>query len=96
METKALVASVITALVTAIALGILGFFMGVFERGTKAMSEDQIEAVIERVLVTDTGATHAAALSRVNGTLIEINTKVGIIQTDVDKLESAMRELASQ
>ncbi len=93
MDSKAIMSNVAVAVITAILMGALAFFAGVFERGAEAMTEDQIEAVIERVLVTDTGDTHAAALANINTNLTAIDTKVGMIKDDVDKLEEAVREL---
>ncbi len=98
MDTKAIVASTVSALVTAAALGIVGFFVGVFERGAEAMTEDQIEEVIKKVLVTDSGMTHAAALADINMSLSSMEatmeTRFDGVEKSVDKLEEAMRELA--
>lgn len=94
MDKKTLIATAAATVVTLLVTMLVGWIAGVFDRGQTALTEDQIEAVLERVLVTDSGKTYAATLAEVNGTLIAIDTKVGIIQTDVDKLERAIRELA--
>ena len=86
--------NVITAVITAAALGILGFFMGVFEKGAEAINEDQIEAVLSRVLVTDSGETYGAALSSISTTQATILTEVGELKDEVDDLEDAVLELA--
>ena len=91
---RTVVTGVVTAVATALVMAVIGFFAGVFERGTEAISEDQIEEVMRRVMVTDAGKSYAQTLSEVNGNLIAIDTKVEIIQGDVDKLERAVRELA--
>jgi hypothetical protein len=90
-----MISNVVTAVVTAVVLGILGFFAGVFEKGAEAISEDQIEAVLKRVMITDAGKTYAETLVEVNGTLIAIDTKVSIIQKDVGSLEEILFDLAS-
>ena len=96
MGQKEIISNAVTAVITAVILGILGFFMGVFERGAEAISEDQIEEVIKRVLITDANKTYAETLVDINGTLISIDTKVGILQTDVRDLESAVLDLAAE
>lgn len=95
MDKKTLIATASATVVTLVVTMLVGYVAGVFERGSDALTEDQIEAVIKKVLVTDSGKTYAATLSEVNGTLISIDTKVGIIQGDVDKLERALRELSN-
>jgi len=95
MDKKTLIATASATVVTLVVTMLVGYVAGVFERGSDALTEDQIEKVLERVLVTDAGKTYAATLSEVNGTLISIDTKVGIIQGDVDKLERALRELSN-
>lgn len=95
MDKKTIIATAAATVVTLLVTMIVGWIAGVFERGSDALTEDQIEAVIKKVLVTDSGKTYAATLSEVNGTLISIDTKVGIIQGDVDKLERALRELSN-
>ena len=96
MDQKALISNVVTAVVTTTILGILGVLMGVFNRGAQAINEDQIESVVRSVLITDQGKTYAATLSDVNGTLIAIDTKIGIMQEDVANLESAILDLVSE
>lgn len=96
MDSKAMIEKVLVALITAVVLGALGFFAGVFEKGATAMNEDQIEAVIQRIMVTDAGETYAATLMSVNGTLIALDTKVGELKEDVNDLEDAVRTLASE
>ncbi len=86
--------NVLTAVVTAVILGVLGFFMGVFERGATAMSEDQIEAVIKKVMVMDNGDTYAQALVKSNEILIRLDTNVKALMLDVGDLEASVLDLA--
>lgn len=95
-RSKGIQDKVITSLVTAAILGIFAYFMGVFEKGNEAIDKEQIRSVLEEVLVTDAGKTYAETLADVNGTLIAIDTKVGIIQTDVSDLEAALLDLARE
>ena len=94
MDKKTLIATAAATVVTLLVTMLVGWMAGVFERGSAALTEDQIEDVLREVLVTDSGKTYAQTLAEVNGTLIAIDTKVEIIQGDVDKLERAVRELA--
>lgn len=96
MDTKPVIEKVVTALVTALILGVVGYFMGVFDKGQEAIDKAEIRSVLEEVLVTDAGKSYGETLAEVNGVLIAIDTKVGIIQHDVDKLETAVRELAAE
>ena len=88
------VSNVLTAVATAAILGIIGFFGGVFEKGAQAINEDQIETVIQRVLITDTGKTYAATLVEINGSLGVISSQIGELKDDVNDLEDAVLELA--
>jgi len=93
MDKKTLMATAGATLVTLLVTMAVGWAAGIFERGSTALDEDQIEAVLKKVLVTDAGKTYGQTLAEVNGTLIAIDTKVDIIQNDIDKLELAVREL---
>ena len=72
--------NVVTAVVTAGILGVIGWGMGVFEAGSTALDEAQIEAVITKVMVTDAGETYAATLSEINLSLASIDTNIGAIK----------------
>jgi threonine dehydrogenase-like Zn-dependent dehydrogenase len=93
---KAIQTNVITAVVTAGVLGILGWAGGVFEAGSTALDEQQIEAVIKRVLVMDSGQTFAQALNSLNNTSIALNTTVTELTKEVDDLEVAVLALAAE
>ena len=92
---KALVNNVLTAVVTAGVLGALGFFMGVFEKGAQAMNEDQITAVIEEVLVMDSGKTYKARMAELNIEIATMETRVTLLKTDVVDLEESLFNLVS-
>ena len=92
---KALVNNVLTAVVTAGVLGALGFFMGVFEKGAQAMNEDQITAVIEEVLIMDSGKTYKARMAELNIEMATAEARQAIIRSDLDDLEDTLFELVS-
>jgi len=96
METKTIISNVVTAILTATVLGVAASIMGVFEAGSTALDEAQIEAVIKRVMVLDNGDTYAATLSSVNIRLGSIDTNIGTIKEDINDLELSMRDLASE
>jgi uncharacterized membrane protein affecting hemolysin expression len=93
---KAIQTNVITAVVTAGILGVLGWGAGVFEAGSDALSEQQIEAVLTRVMVTDSGVTYAGTLSEINLTLASMDSTLDAIKEDIDDLENAVGALASE
>lgn len=96
MSQKAIIGNVVVAVGTAIVMGVIASVMGVFEAGTQALDEAQIEAVIERVLVRENGDTYGVSLVSIDGTLIEMNTTIGHIQKDLGKLERAVGALAAE
>lgn len=93
---KAIQTNVITAIVTAGILGTLGWAGGVFEAGSTALDEQQIETVIKRVMITDKGQTYAASLASIDGSLIGILATQEAIKEDIDDLETAVGSLASE
>lgn len=96
MDQKALTTNVITAVVTAGVLGVLAWAGGVFSAGSEALDEAQIEAVIERTLIRDTGATYAASLASIDISLATINTSIGAIKDDIDDLEDSVSILVAE
>ena len=92
---KELINNVITAVVTAAVLGALGFFMGVFEKGASAMNEDQIEIVIEKVMVLDSGKTYKARMSELDVEIARAEARQEIIRNDLDDLEDTLFQLVS-
>lgn len=96
MDQKALTTNVITAVVTAGVLGVLAWAGGVFSAGSQALDEQQIKAVIEEVLIRDTGATYAASLASIDISLATINTSIGAIKDDIDDLEDSVAILVAE
>lgn len=90
MSQKAIISNVATAVITAAVMGVAAWAMGVFNAGSAALDEAQIEAVIERVLIRDNGATYAASLAGIDVSLAEINTHIGAIKEDIDDLEDSV------
>lgn len=72
MDKKTITAVAISAAVTFLVSAFIGYFIGVFERGSDALIEDQITAAMEKALVTDDGMTYAQTLSSINNRLITI------------------------
>ncbi len=72
MDKKTITAVAMSAAVTLLVSVFLGYFIGVFERGSDALSEDLITAVLEKELVTDEGKTYAQTLTEINNRLISI------------------------
>jgi len=95
-ESNPIVGNVITAVAVAVILGIGGWLMGVFEKGTDAAAKEVIRQVLEEELKTDAGISYAARISEIDGHLIGMETRVGILQTDVSDLEDHVRNLVSE
>ena len=96
METKTIISNVVTAVITAAALGVFGFFMGIFEKGAEAIGKEQIREVLKEEMKTDAGITYGAALSQIGLDINTVSTQVGILQTDVRALEASVLDLASE
>ncbi len=96
MDQKALTSNVVTAVVTAVILGVLGWAMGIFSAGADALDEKQIKEVIAQVLIRDTGATYAASLASIDISLASITTSIGAIKEDIDDLEDNVAILAAE
>lgn len=96
MDQKTIISNVVTAVVTAGVLGVLAWAGGVFSAGSEALDEAQIEAVIEKVLVRDNGATYAASLASIDISVAEINTSIGAIKDDIDDLEDSVSILVAE
>jgi capsule polysaccharide export protein KpsE/RkpR len=94
MDTKGIIEKVVVSVVTAVVLGIGAFFMGVFERGSDALTEDQIIAVIDKTLVTASGKTLKARIAEVDGQLIGLETRANALEKEVDDLEEDIFILA--
>lgn len=95
MEMKGIIEKVAIAILTTIVLGIGGFFMGVFEKGSAAITEDEILVVLQKTLVTDEGKTYKARLHEINGELVETKTRVELLKEEVKDLENILRDLTA-
>ena len=96
MDQKALISNVATAVVTAAVLGLIGWAGGIFNAGSDALSEAQIERVILETLVLDDGLTYAATLDSIDKSVGEINVAIGFIKDDIDDLEDSVSILAAE
>lgn len=96
MDQKAIVSNVVTAVATSIVLGVGAYLMGVFEKGTEAQAKEQIRAVLEEVMQTDSGVTYGAALTQIGLDINTVQTRVEELKGDVDDLEDAVLALASE
>ena len=96
MDKKVLTSNVVTAVVTAGVLGVLGWASGVFSAGQNALTEQQIRDVIKQVMILDSGDTYAAALNSIDKSVGEINVSIGAIKEDIDDLEDSMAILAAE
>lgn len=96
MKLEGMAGNVITAVVTAVVLGVGGTMLGVFEKGSEAISKDQIRDVLKEEMQTDAGVTYGAALSQIGLDINTVSTQVGILQTDVNDLEQSVMILASE
>jgi len=94
MDTKGIIEKVTVSVVTAAVLGIGAFFMGVFERGTDALTEDQIIEVLDKTLVTASGKTLKARIAEVDGQLVALETRADILEKDIDDAEKSILCLA--
>ena len=95
-ETNPLVGNAVTAVATPVIIGLGGWMFGVFEKGSDAANKEVIRAVLEEEMKTDAGKTYAARISEIGGTLISMETRVGILQTDLADLEQNVFDLASE
>jgi hypothetical protein len=96
MDQKTLISNVVTAAATAIVMGLGAWALGVFNAGSVAIDEAQIEAVVGKILVRDTGATYAASLASIDVSVAQINTSIGAIKDDIDDLEDSVSILVAE
>jgi hypothetical protein len=95
-ETNPIVGNVVTAVIVTVILGVGGWVLGVFEKGSDAATKEVIRAVLVEEMKTDAGITYAARISEIDGSIISMETRVGILQTDLDALEENVFDLASE
>jgi len=89
VDKKTITAVAMSAAVTLLVSAFLAYFIGVFERGSEAISEDQIKAVVKEVLITDEEKTYAQ-------TLVEINNRLTTIEADQASMKKALDILAAE
>ncbi len=95
-ETNPIVGNVIVGVSVAVIMGVIGWLAGAFEAGTAAIDKEQIRVVLKEEMKTDAGKTYAARISEIDGTLISMETRVGILRTDLSDLEDSVFDLASE
>ncbi len=88
MDNKTLIAVGASAIVTLLVTTIIGSLFGVFARGSEALTEDQIRAVLEEVMVTDNGDTYGQVLVSVNNRLLVVETKLTSMQRALEALSA--------
>ena len=86
MDRKTIITVASSAAITLLATTVVGSFIGVFERGSDALTEDQIKSVLEVYLVTDEGKTYAQTLAETNLRLTAIETNLTGMQRALDIL----------
>lgn len=86
MDRKTIITVASSAAITLLATTVVGSFIGVFERGSDALTEDQIKAVLEEVLVTDEQKTYAQTLAEINLRLASIEANQTGMQRALDIL----------
>ena len=96
MDQKAVQTNVITAVVTAVVMGILAFGVGTFKSGSKAQDAEHIKLVVTEMLLTDSGTTYGAALASIDRTLASMDSTLIAIKDDIDDLESSVSVLAAE
>lgn len=89
MDKKTITAVAGSAAVTLLVSAFLGYFIGVFERGTDALTNDQIKAVVKEALITDEEKTYAQ-------TLVEINNRLTTMEANQTSMQSALSILIAE
>jgi len=82
-DKKTIIAVAGSAVVTLLATSVVAYFIGVFERGSEALTDDQIKKVIKEVMITDEEKTYAQ-------TLVEINNRLTVIETNTVAMQRAL------
>ena len=99
MDRKAIIATAVSTFIAVVVTGLVGWFTGVWSQGSDAIARDNIEEIVAEVLEselkTDDGMTHAQALSKINGALVRIETKVEGVEGDISDIRNAVRALAN-
>ncbi len=80
MNKESVIYSGISIVATLVLTAVVGSFMGVFARGTEALTEDQIKKVLTETLVLDSGDTYGMALTDINGHLLVIDQRLNTME----------------
>ena len=83
IDKKTIVAVAVSAAVTLLATSLVAYAIGVFARGSEALTDDQIKKVIKEVMITDEEKTYAQ-------TLVEINNRLTVIETNTAGMQRAL------
>lgn len=76
MNNKAIIAFVIGAALTAIVTWFVTSQLTTYDRGSAALTEDQIRAVVVEMQKTPSGETYGKVLQDINTNLTTINTRL--------------------
>ena len=93
-EMNPIVSNVVTAVATAAVMGVFAYFMGVFEAGSTAIEKEQIRAVLDEELETNSGVTYKARLTELGSQVTVLETRVTELKDDVEDLEDITLDLA--
>lgn len=96
MDSKTVIATAISVVVTMTVTLAVGWVVGVFEKGVESGDRELIIRVINEELKTPDGLTHAAALQTIDRNIASINTKVGGMERSMTEIRAAMLELAKE
>jgi len=95
-EHKVMIGNVVTAVITAGIIGVLGWTLGVFNAGSDALTEAEIKRVMAETLILDDGLTYAATLDSIDKSVGEINVSLGFIKDDIEDLEDSVAILVAE
>ena len=96
MDHRAITGNVVTAVVVAGLMGLVGLVGGIFDAGNRAIDEKLIKEVVNQIHIRDNGTTYSASLASIDVTLSSIDATLFAIKEDVDDLENAVGELARE
>lgn len=88
MDKKTLIAVAAGAVVTLLVTTIIGSLLGVFARGSEALTEDQIKAVIKETLVTADNRSYGEVL-------VDLNNRSIVMETKMESMERALVALSA-
>jgi Zn-dependent alcohol dehydrogenase len=99
LDKKSVLVTVASTAIAVIVTGVIGYASGVWNQGSAAMQEDEIERIVEEVLdrelQTDSGMTQREALAQINNAVGRIESTVNINREDIRDIRNAVRALAA-